>query len=229
MNDLVPFERSGSVGRVTFRRPEARNQVDVATMRALIDALSEADAADIDVLVLRGEGGTFSIGRDQDEDPQNLTKRENLSLILDANDLWTGFEGVTVAAVTGEALGFGCAMAVQADVTLAADDARLGFTEIDHGFAPSIVISYIETYVSRKQALDLVMTGRVVPAETAREMGLVTRVLPAEGFDGAVDSFVETLTALDADALLTCKTFMREIGSVPVGERADYALDSLTG
>lgn len=229
MSDLVTFERTDDVGTITFRRPEAGNQVNVATMRSLISSLEAAHDSDVDVLVLRGEGEAFCVGRDQEEDPEDLTKRENLSLILDANELWRDFDGATVAAVSGDALGFGCGLALQADVTLAAEDAQLGFTEIHHGFAPTIVLTYVETYLPRKRAMDLVMTGRTVPAAEAREMGIVTRVAPSEGFEGAVDGFVETLADLDGDALRKCKFFVREISDVPTEERGEYALDTLLG
>lgn len=233
MSDPVTFERedagAGNVGTVTFRRPEVGNQVNLATMRALIDALGAAADSGVDVLVMRGEGEAFCVGRDQEEDPPDLSFRENLSLILEANELWRDFDGVTVAAVSGDALGFGCGMALQADVTLAAEDAQLGFTEIHHGFAPTIVLTYLETFVPRKRALDLVMTGRTVPAVEAREMGLVTRVAPEEGFAGAVDAYVANLASLNADALRTCKFYMREIRDVPPDERGEYALDTLAG
>lgn len=229
MSDLVTFEQAGDVGTITFRRPEAGNQVNVATMRSLISSLEAAHDGDADVLVLRGEGEAFCVGRDQAEDPEDLTKRENLSLILDANELWRDFDGATVAAVSGDALGFGCGLALQADVTIAAEDAQLGFTEIHHGFAPTIVLTYVETYLPRKRAMDLVMTGRTVPAAEAREMGIVTRVAPSEGFPGVVDDFVDTLADLDGDALRKCKFFVREISDVPTEERGEYALDTLLG
>lgn len=229
MSDLVTFEQEGSVGTVTFRRPDVDNQVNLATMRALIDALEQAHDSDADILVLRGEGEAFCVGRDQEEDPEELTFRENLSLILSANELWRDFDGATVAAVSGDALGFGCGLSLQADITLAAEDAQLGFTEIHHGFAPTIVLTYIEDFLPRKRALDLVMTGRTVPAEEAREMGIVTRVVPNEGFAGAVDDFVDTLAGLNPDALRTCKFFMREVADVPPEERGEFALDTLVG
>lgn len=229
MSDLVTFEQAGDVGTITFRRPEAGNQVNVATMRSLISSLEAAHDGDVDVLVLRGEGEAFCVGRDQAEDPDDLTKRENLSLILDANELWRDFDGATVAAVSGDALGFGCGLALQADVTIAAEDAQLGFTEIHHGFAPTIVLTYVETYLPRKRAMDLVMTGRTVPAAEAREMGIVTRVAPSEGFPGVVDDFVDALADLDGDALRKCKFFVREISDVPTEERGEYALDTLLG
>lgn len=227
MTDLVTFERDGSVGTVTFRRPEAKNQVNAATMRALISALETAAESGVDVLVIRGEGEAFCVGRDQEEEPEDLTREENLSMILTANDLWWNFDGVTVAAVSGDALGFGCGIALQADVTLAAEDAQFAFDEIHHGFAPTIVLSYVETYLPRKRALDLVMTGRRVPATEAREMGIVTRVAPGQGFEGLVESYVETLAESNPDALRKCKFFPREVRDVPEGERAEYGLNTL--
>lgn len=225
--ELVTFEQDGTIGTVTFRRPDEGNQVNLATMRAFIDALELAGDSDADILVLRGTGEAFCIGRDQEEDPDDLTFRENLSLILTANERWRDFDGVTIAAVSGDALGFGCGLALQADVTLAAESAQLGFTEIHHGFAPTIVLTYIEDFLPRKRALDLVMTGRTVPSEEAREMGLVTRVVPGEGFAGAVDDVADTLAELNPDALRTCKFFMRDVADVPPAERGEFALDTL--
>jgi enoyl-CoA hydratase/carnithine racemase len=227
--DLVTFESGDSIGYLTFRRPDQGNQINVATMRALISSLETAADTDVDVLVLRGKGDAFCVGRDQAEDPEDLTVRENLSMILDANELWRDFDGVTVAAVSGDALGFGCGLALQADLTIAAEDAQLGFTEIHHGFAPTVVLTYIEQFLPRKRAIDLVMTGRTVPAREAREMGIVTRVAPSEGFTGTVEDVVETLAELNGDALRQCKFFLREIQDVPSAERGEYALDTLLG
>lgn len=225
---FVELSVEGDVANVTLSRPEHDNQVTAAMMQELIERLDEAQDSDADVLVLRGEGPNFCIGRDQEEDPDDLTPRENLSLIFDANAGISEFDGITVAAVRGDALGFGSGVAVQSDVTLASDESFFGFNEIDHGFAPTIVMTWLETYVNRKTALDLLLTGRKVPALEAEEMGLVTRVIEDDVFDASVDEFVETLTNRNADALRTCKFYLREIGDVDPDERREYALDTIT-
>lgn len=224
----VRFERDGRRGRVILARPEHGNRIDVATMQGFIAALGRAHDAAVDVLVISAEGPDFSLGRDQDERPTGMSKRDNLALILTANELLGEFPGVTVAAIRGRALGFGSGVAVQSDLTIASDGAELGFTEIRHGFAPAIVMTYLETYVPRKVAVDLLMTGRTVPAAEALAMGLVTRVVPDDLLDSEVDATVDDLLAKPVDALRQCKFFLREIATVAEGDRGQRALDALT-
>ncbi|MPZ87457.1 MAG: enoyl-CoA hydratase/isomerase family protein [Nitriliruptorales bacterium] len=227
-DDLVRFSADGRVGRVELNRPEQGNKVNVATMRAFIDALQRGHDDGVDVLVLSSAGSDFSLGRDQEERPTGVSKRDNLSLILDANALLTGFEGVTVAAVRGRALGFGCGVATQCDITVAGDGARFGFTEIRDGFAPSIVMTYLETYVPRKVALDLLMTGRTVSAAEALARALVSQVVPDDQLDAVVVATVDSLLDKPVAALRQCKLFLREIGMVPEPDRGAAALDALT-
>lgn len=227
MTGFVDLDVDGRVATVTLDRPAHGNQVTAAMMQELATVLGEADDAGTDLLVLRGNGPDFCIGRDQEEDPPDLSKRENLALIFDANAALAGFDGISIAAVDGRALGFGAGAAVQCDVTLAADDAVFAFNEIDHGFAPTIVMTWLETYVDRKAALDLLLTGRSVPAAEAKEMGLATRVMDARNFESYVDGFVANMASRNADALRTCKTYLDEIRDVPPEDRKEYALDTI--
>jgi enoyl-CoA hydratase/carnithine racemase len=224
----VRFASDGRTGHVIFDRPAQGNRVNVATMRDFISSLQEAHEASVDVLVIEANGDDFSLGRDQDEKPTGMSKRDNLALILDANDLLGNFQGVTVAKIRGRALGFGSGLATQCDITLASDLAQFGFTEIQHGFAPSIVMTYLETFVSRKAAVDLLMTGRQINATEARELGMVTRVVRDEELDGAVDATVTSLLDKPIGALRQCKFFLRDIGRVPEADRPAAALDALT-
>lgn len=226
--DNVRFEREGRLGRVIFDRPDQGNRVNVATMRDLIASLQQAHDTGVEVVVLSATGEDFSLGRDQDEKPTGMSKRDNLSLILEANDLLVGFQGVTVAAVRGRALGFGSGVVTQCDLSLASDAARFGFTEIQHGFAPSIVMTYLETFVNRKVALDLLMTGRVINAVEAHRIGLLSQVVPDEQLEVVVDASVASLLDKPIEALRQCKFFLREIATVPEAERGSFALDALT-
>lgn len=228
MGDNVRFEPDGEVGRVIFDRPEQNNRVNVATMRDFITSLQQAHEAGVAVLVLSATGDDFSLGRDQDEKPTGMSKRDNLSLILDANDLLVNFPGVSVAKVRGRALGFGSGVVTQCDVSIASDAASFGFTEIQHGFAPSIVMTYLETFVSRKVALDLLMTGRIINAVEAQRIGLLSQVVPDEQLDAVVDAAVASLLAKPLAALRQCKFFLREIATVPEADRGAFALDALT-
>ena len=224
----VRFEISERMARLTFDRPGDGNRIDVATMQGFIAALRQANDAEVDVLVIAAAGPDFSLGRDQSEKPTGMSKRDNLGLILQANELLAGFAGVTVAAIQGRALGFGSGVAVQSDITIAAEDAVMGFNEIQHGFAPAIVMTYLETYVSRKVAIDLLMSGRNVTAPEARAMGLVTRVVAENNLEAEVQSTVDDLLSKPIQALRQCKFFLRIVATVPESERGQQALDALT-
>jgi enoyl-CoA hydratase/carnithine racemase len=224
--DGVTLSVDGRVATVTIDRPETGNRITRAMMLALSDhLLAAADSAD--VLVLRASGEDFCLGRDQAERPAGTTPEDNLWLILQANAALDEFPGVSVTVVQGRAHGFGAGMVLHSDIALAADTAVLRFDEIAHGFPPLIVVSYLADYVAHKPALDLVLTGRAVPALEARELGMVSRVVPAGELDATADALVASLAAADQRALRRAKRFFGELHDVPVPERPRYGLDAL--
>jgi methylglutaconyl-CoA hydratase len=222
----VTLSRTGRVATITLDRPETGNRVTRAMMLALSDRLLQA--ADVaDVLVLRATGEDFCLGRDQAERPAGTTPEDNLWLILQANTALDEFPGVSVAVVQGRATGFGAGLVLHSDIAVAADTAALRFDEVQHGFPPLIVMSYLADYVPLKPALDLVLTGRSVPAVEARELGMVSRVASAGLLDATADAVVASLVAADVRALRRAKRFFAELHDVPAPERARYGLDEL--
>src|ERR1700754_752209 len=128
MTEYVAYERTDRVARIRFDRPEVANRIHSTTMRQFIDALDAATSSKADVVVISGAGRDFSVGRDQQEVlPEGMSKLDNTALIVAANRLLTGFPGITVAVVQGRALGFGCGVALQSDLSVAAETAELGF------------------------------------------------------------------------------------------------------
>ena len=222
---LIKSERDGGVVQVTFDRPAARNLVTYEMMGQLIEALRAAKSAD--VLVIRASGEDFTLGRDQSERPAGVTPAASLERITEVNGLLSALEGVSVAVVRGRALGFGSGLAVQCDITLASDTAVFGFDEIRHGFPPLVVESYLTRYVPRKAALDLVLTGRRIPASEAHALGLVSRVVPDSDLDAAGGALVAGLCAANPSALRRAKGFLAEIDGVPEAERGPYGVREL--
>lgn len=138
-----------------------------------------------------------------------MGRDDNVALIRRVNELVTGFGGIVVAAIRGRAIGFGCGLAVLADVTIAEDSAQFGFDEILHGFAPRIVVTYLQTYVAPKLALDLITSGRLIPAAEALRAGLVTEVVPYGALDRATRDRVDALLARDGAALREARAQLR--------------------
>lgn len=176
---------------VRLNRPEARNALDMALRRAIADALDAAEAdASIRAVVIAGDAKAFAAGADLKElaaaGPIELSRRG-------AAEIWdriAAFRKPLIAAVEGVALGGGCELALHCDIILAGESARFGQPEVRLGLIPGgsgtqRLVRAIGSY----KAMLLVLSGEIVGAREAYEMGFVSRVVP----DGAV---VEQAVAL---------------------------------
>jgi enoyl-CoA hydratase/carnithine racemase len=204
---LVHAEHDGPVTTVTLDNPATANALTYSAMRQFIDALRAAHTHRSLLLVLRAEGDDFCVGRDQKEKVPGVTKAESLGLILEANTLLRDFAGISVCVIRGRALGFGSGLAVQSDLTIAADTATLGFDEVRHGLAPLIVAEYLPSLLGPRTAADLVYTGRDVRATEALSIGLVSRVVPEAELDDAAQQLCDGLTATEPGALRLLKSY----------------------
>lgn len=226
VDQFVRLKTEGRVAYVVLDRPEFSNLITSVMMRQFADALVDARNAGTDILVISASGQDFSLGRDQHEVlPEGTSRAGNTKLIVEANDGLNGFPGVTISSVRGKAVGFGCGVALQSDFTIVADTSALGFDEILHGLTPAFVMGYVERYVGPKRALDLILTGRLVPAIEAERIGMVSRVVPADSLERATATLVSELLAIDADLLRRNKRYLHDIRDVHPDERMRYALE----
>ncbi|AWT26744.1 putative enoyl-CoA hydratase echA12 [Corynebacterium provencense] len=204
------------------------NRLTYAGMLELIAALQEAHRENRTLLVLSASGPDFCVGRDQQEHVTGLSRPESLSLILRVNELLTAFPGVTICAVHGHALGFGSGLATQSDFTVAEQSAIFGFDEITKGLAPLVVAEYLPTFVGVKQALDLVLSGRLLDAQEAVRLGIVNRLVPEGSLIGATDRLRDQLSLLEPGALRLLKSYSRRLRTGAIthpGEAAVRELD----
>jgi cyclohexa-1,5-dienecarbonyl-CoA hydratase len=196
------------VARVVLDRPPV-NVLHIPMMRELDEALAELSAEpELKLLVLTGEGKAFCAGVDVADHTA-----ERVEGMIEA------FHGVirrlllldvpVVAAVNGAALGGGCELLLACDLVIASERANLGQPEIKLGVFPPAAAVLLPRLVGRQRALDLILTGRVIGAAEAHEMGLVGHVAPAEGFDQAIAEHVGTLSRLSRPVLrLTKRTLV---------------------
>ena len=226
--DPVLTETRDGVVRITLNRPQAGNRFTYAMMQAFIAALDDAQTSGAALLVLDAAGDDFTLGRDQSERLPDVSRAQSLGLILRANALLGGFEGVSVALVRGRAMGFGTGLALHADITLADADAVFGFDEIRHGLAPLVVVGYLADHVGRKAAMELVSTGRDVPAAEALTLGLVNRVIAGGGLRAAGEELVEALSAYEPSALRLIARFRNELATGDVAEPGPLAVERLS-
>jgi methylglutaconyl-CoA hydratase len=116
-----------------------------------------------------------------------------------------------VAIVQGRAVAGGAGLATAADLVLAARSASFGYPEIERGFVPAMVMTLLRRSVGEKRAFELVSTGRLVPAEEALGLGLVSRVVDDAGLEDAAAALLAQLTARSATALALTKQLFTDL------------------
>ncbi len=172
----------GNIGLVTLNRPEVLNALNRATMDELVDALEAFDRDDaVGCVVLTGAGRAFAAGADVKE-MATATAAQMLSGYRFQQ--WERIRAVTkplIAAVHGYAFGGGCELAMLCDMIVAAETAQLGQPEINIGLMPGAGgTQRLTRAIGKHRAMELILTGRPIPARQAEAWGLVTRVVAAE-------------------------------------------------
>lgn len=208
---------AGGVLTLTLNRPDKRNALDGATVEALLAVLDQArlDAA-VRVIALRGAGKDFCAGADLDELLASvaLSPEENERAARRLGEVFARIrelEKPVVALVQGRALAGGAGLATGCDLVLAAESSQFGYPEIQRGFVPAMVMTLLRRQVGEKIAFDLVATGRLLRAEEARQLGLVSRVLPDATFDAEAQAVLAQMAGASASALALIKRLLYEL------------------
>lgn len=203
--------RAGGVATVTLNRPDKRNALDRKMIAELKAALTQCDlAADVRVVAIRGAGKDFCAGLDLEEllASADLTPEENELRAMELGEIFIALRALpkpTVAVVEGRALAGGCGLATACDLVFARAGAQFGYPEINRGFVPAMVMTILRRLVGEKAAFDLAATGRLVVAEEAEQLGLISRVVASEVFEEEVGKLLAQLAGYSASALALTK------------------------
>ena len=219
MADPVTYERRGTAAVLTIDRPERRNAIDGATAELLTDGY-RAFIADDDarVLVLTGAGElAFCAGAD-------LKAIETLGPRLELEDGPLGFTRLispkpTIAAISGWCLAGGLELALWCDLRIATAEARFGFTERRFG-VPLIDggTQRLPRIVGLGRALDMILTGRIVEADEALRIGLITEIAAAGRHLERALEYAEALAAFPQDTMLADRSAALEGIGLPFSE-----------
>jgi methylglutaconyl-CoA hydratase len=200
---------------ITLSRPEKRNAISPQMIDDLLSALDAIETGPAQIAILTGAGKAFCAGMDLEalraistQSPeQNLAETRRMAQLF--RRLW-GFPKVVIAAVNGAAIAGGCGLATLADFTLAVPEATFGYTEVRIGFLPAIVSVFLRRQVGEKIARDLLLTGRLIPAQEAHRLGLVNEVVPAAALEARTLELANTLLANSPSSLVATKKLLRE-------------------
>lgn len=224
---MVIYQQSERVARITFDSPSTSNAITYRMMNDYIDALSAARESGAGFLVIDANGPDFCVGRDQKERVPDLSREQNLTLILKANAALRAFNGVSIALIQGRAFGFGSGIALHSTISIGASDAVLGFDEINHGLAPLVVVAYAPYFIAPRVAQELVITGRPVPAAEAREIGLLSRVVPPAQLQEAAQGVIESLSGHLPSAIRLLRNYHEQHAAYPDAAVLEEAVKTL--
>ena len=129
-----------------------------------------------------------------------------------------------IAAVNGPAIAGGCGIATLCDFTLAVPEAKFGYTEVRIGFIPAIVSVFLVRQIGEKRARDLLLTGRIIDAEEARGMGLVTEIVPAERLLAIARELAASLVSSSPTSLARTKALLVQSSEAELDRELELAI-----
>ncbi|MFB8388266.1 crotonase/enoyl-CoA hydratase family protein [Microbacterium sp. NPDC055910] len=217
-DEVLLREETDGVLVLTMNRPAARNAMSLELATRLAAAFEEFDARpELRVAVLTGAGGTFCAGMDL----KGFSRGE--IPIIEGR----GFGGLVeqtpakplIAAVEGWALGGGFELALASDLIVAADTATFGLPEVKRGLTANAGgLLRLPRRIPYHRAMELILTGRPLPATEAQDLGLVTTVTAAGGALDAARELAATIAANAPLAVATSKRIIRESPDWPADE-----------
>ena len=196
---MLHYDASPPRVTITIDDPERRNPLSSDLMAEMAGMVDEAASdPEVRVIVVTGAGDqAFSAGGDLAggfvDDP--LAGHDARGALVDLLRSLRSAGKPTVARVNGHALAGGFGLVAACDVVISVDDATFGMPEIKVGLWPMMITAVLQRVMPHKAALELMMTGRRIPAEEAMRLGVVSRITNRQELDAAVDLTVNSLAA----------------------------------
>jgi 2-(1,2-epoxy-1,2-dihydrophenyl)acetyl-CoA isomerase len=211
----VDVDVHDGVARITLNRPEVGNALDLESASALREAAEGLRDRDAGAVILSGAGRTFCVGGDlqymRDADEVGDAVLRLASQFHGALEALAALDAPVIAAVRGAAAGGGMSLAIACDIVLAAESARFTMAYTGIGFSPDGGSSWtLPRLVGARRAAELMLLNERLDAATARELGLVTRVVPDEALDDEAGALARRLADGPVRALGAVKRLLRQ-------------------
>lgn len=224
------IETEGAVALLTVNRPKALNALNPQTLAELSTAFSELSSRDdILAIVLTGAGDKAFVAGGDISVMQSLGALEAAEIARQAQQLFAQIEGcpkTVIAAINGYALGGGCELAMACDIRIAAENARLGQPEINLGILPGWGgTQRLPRLVGRGKAKQLMLTGDMVSASEALQIGLVEQVEAEERLLDAARELAQKIAAKPQVAVRLIRRAVDNGLDMPLDRAIDYEAD----
>ena len=194
----------GGLGTITLRKPPV-NVFNIEMMDEINDTLRDwIEEKDLKVVLFDAEGKCFSAGVDVGEHMGDLAPKM-IESFHGMFRLMEALGAVTVASVFGSCLGGGCELAIFCDLVITDETAKFGQPEIQVGVLPPIAAQVMPRIIGRKAANDLILSGRIISAQEAVEMGLINKVVAKGDLSQETESFIKPYLSLSAEVIRIAK------------------------
>ena len=215
---LIAAQRDGAVLRLTLHNPPA-NLLSLAVMEALLAELHAArDDDNVRVVIIAASGKLFSAGHNlkemsahrADADGGKAFFEETFAVCSQLMTVIVNLPKPVIAEVDGIATAAGCQLVASCDLAFASDQARFGVNGIDVGLFCSTPAVALTRNIGRKAAMEMLLTGEMIDAPAARDLGLVNRVVPRDALSETVNDCARTIAAKSPIAVSLGKRAVRE-------------------
>jgi enoyl-CoA hydratase/carnithine racemase len=234
---VLTHERDGEIAIVTLNRPRARNSLSEELLQALAAAWTELAAArNVRAVVLAAEGPAFCAGHDlreltarrSDPDGGRAFFRHIMTTCSAMMQQIVTLPKPVVACVQGVATAAGCQLVASCDLAVASSAARFATPGVDIGLFCSTPMVALSRNVPRKVAMEMLLTGEMLPAERAAQMGLVNRVVEPGEERAAALALARTVASKSSYTLKIGKeAFYRQI-EMGLADAYAYASEVMT-
>jgi len=226
-DNYIEVSRQGAVAILTINRPKALNALNADLLDQLIDSIKNIQTADdISVLIITGSGEkAFVAGADivEMKDMTPLQAVESANRGIAALDALEKLEIPVIAAVNGFALGGGFELALASDFIYASDNAKFAFPEVSLGIMPGFGgTQNLPRLVGPNLAKELIFTGKMLDAETAKTLGIVNQVVPQEQLMEVAVATAEKIAANGKMGVIAAKKTIVNGMNMPKNEAYRY-------
>jgi enoyl-CoA hydratase len=212
---------------ITLNRPQEGNALNDPGI-AQLGALLQGAASRARLVLLKAAGDDFCTGRLAPRGAaapklEALQVRRGRDVVFNCYAAFRESPIPIIAAVQGRALGFGCAIACCADITIAAENATLQMPEFGENIMPTIAMSALLGKVTQKQLMYIAYSTAVLSAERAERLGLVSEIAPGKTLESAAQRICAQILKAPQPAVLAIKEYARVAPSMDIRGAVDYA------
>lgn len=217
---------------LSMNRPEVHNAFDANMIQELTSALLKADETnEVRLVVITGMGASFSAGADLNwmRSLVNASQEENERDALQLAKLMRTLNYLskpTIARINGNAFGGGLGLIAACDITIAAEQASFGLTEVHLGLAPAVISPYVIRNIGERNARRYFLSAERFNSQQAKEIGLIQQCVAADELDNAVSQVIKLVLKGGPDAVVTCKELIFAI--VGHNQETQLAIDDYT-